>query len=121
MGMGKNNIFKMEGRAMLEDLRVAWGRRLRQVEIECDNALLVESLLANGYANSKMVELLLIHSILNREWKVRIHHVPRSQNMVADHMTRLAISSLPSLVVFEEPSISVQGLLLADKRSFHRS
>ncbi|MBA0800481.1 hypothetical protein Gohar_010910 [Gossypium harknessii] len=41
--------------------------------------------------------------------------------MVADHMTRLAVSSLPSLVVFEEPPISVLGLLLADKRSFHRS
>ncbi|XP_016673107.1 uncharacterized protein [Gossypium hirsutum] len=78
MRMGKDNIFKVEGRAVLEGSHVAWGRGLRQVEVECDNALLVESLLVGGYVNSKMVKLRLIRGILNREWKVRIRHVPRS-------------------------------------------
>ncbi|KAH1130708.1 hypothetical protein J1N35_002086 [Gossypium stocksii] len=103
MGVGKDNIFKVEARVALEGLHVAWGKRLRQVEVECDNALLVESLLAGGSINSRMVELRLIHGILNCEWKVRIRHVPRSQNAVADHMARLAISGPPSLVIFERP------------------
>ncbi|MBA0874949.1 hypothetical protein Goshw_024425, partial [Gossypium schwendimanii] len=41
----------------------------RQLDIECDNALLVESLLDGGAANSKMVELRLIHQLLCRSWK----------------------------------------------------
>ncbi|MBA0596567.1 hypothetical protein Gorai_013383, partial [Gossypium raimondii] len=32
-----------------------------------------------------MVEPRLIRGILNHEWKVCIHHVPRSQNVAADH------------------------------------
>ncbi|KAK5833904.1 hypothetical protein PVK06_017770 [Gossypium arboreum] len=116
VGMSKDNIFKVEARVV-----VAWGRGLRQVEVECNNALLVELLLVSGSIDSRMVELHLIHSILNHEWKVRIRHVSRSQNVVADHMARLAVSSPPSIVVFEESPISVQGILLADKRSFHGS
>ncbi|MBA0673785.1 hypothetical protein Goari_015412 [Gossypium aridum] len=68
-----------------------------------------------------MVKLRLIHNILNREWKVHIRCVPRSQNVVVDHIARLAVSGPPNLVVFEEPPISVQGLLLVNKRSFHSS
>ncbi|MBA0803182.1 hypothetical protein Gohar_013424, partial [Gossypium harknessii] len=51
----------------LKGLRVAWGIRLRQVEVECDNALLVELLLVDGSVNSRMVELHLIHGIFNRK------------------------------------------------------
>ncbi|MBA0747415.1 hypothetical protein Gogos_004329 [Gossypium gossypioides] len=42
------------------------GEGLRQVEVECDNTLLVESLLAGGSVNNRMVERRLIHGILNR-------------------------------------------------------
>ncbi|MBA0743215.1 hypothetical protein Gogos_005923 [Gossypium gossypioides] len=100
MGMGKDTIFNMEARVVLEGLRVAWGRGLRQVEVECDNVLLVESLLIDGSINSRMVELRLIHGILNREWNVRIRHVPRSQNAIIDYMAKFVISGPPSLVVF---------------------
>ncbi|MBA0757596.1 hypothetical protein Gotri_020683 [Gossypium trilobum] len=121
MGMGEDNIFKVEARVVLEGLCVAWGKGLRQVEVKCDNALLVESLLDGGSVNSRMAELRLIHGILNCEWNVRIRHVPRSQNAIVDHMARLVISGPPSLVVFEKPPTLVQGLLLADKRSFNSS
>ncbi|MBA0790527.1 hypothetical protein Gohar_015169 [Gossypium harknessii] len=114
----KNGLFKVntDGAVSLTNQQAASG-----VEVECDNALLVESLLDGGSVNSRMAELLLIHGILNSEWNVRILHVPRSQNAVVDHMARLAISGPPSLVVFEKPPTLVQGLLLADKRSFNSS
>ncbi|MBA0576880.1 hypothetical protein Golob_024236 [Gossypium lobatum] len=96
--MGEDNTFKVEARVVLEGLCVAWGKRLRQ----------------NG-------KLRLIHGILNCEWNVHIRHVPRFQNAVVDHMARLAISGPPSLVVFEKPPTLVQGLLLADERSFNSS
>ncbi|KAH1057400.1 hypothetical protein J1N35_035465 [Gossypium stocksii] len=65
--MSKDNIFKVEARDVLESLHVVWKKRLRQVKVECDNTLLVESLLASESVNNRMVELRLIHGILNRE------------------------------------------------------
>ncbi|MBA0717178.1 hypothetical protein Golax_005015 [Gossypium laxum] len=47
-----------------------------------------------------MVELRLIHGIINCEWNVRIRHGPRSQNAVTNHMAKLAVFGPPSLVVF---------------------
>ncbi|MBA0770378.1 hypothetical protein Gotri_019027, partial [Gossypium trilobum] len=35
-----------------------------ELELECDNALLIEIILAGGAANSKLTELRLIHNML---------------------------------------------------------
>ncbi|MBA0632510.1 hypothetical protein Godav_001236, partial [Gossypium davidsonii] len=69
MMIGKDTIFRIEARSILEGLRIAWEKEFRQLDLECDNALLVESLLDGGATNSKMVELRLIHQILCRSWK----------------------------------------------------
>lgn len=67
------------------------------MELECDNVLLVETLLASEAANSRMVELRLIYGLLCRRWKVRIKHVRIIQNEVADHMTKLARTRPPKV------------------------
>ncbi|MFQ6641195.1 hypothetical protein Gotur_014995 [Gossypium turneri] len=41
--------------------------RCWNVEVECDNALLVELLLFDGGANSNIVELRLLHQVLHRK------------------------------------------------------
>ncbi|MFQ6660555.1 hypothetical protein Gotur_029032 [Gossypium turneri] len=61
---GKDTIFRTIARAILEALIIAWENGFRQLDLECDNALLVETLLAGGAANSRMVELRLIHQLL---------------------------------------------------------
>ncbi|MBA0604815.1 hypothetical protein Godav_017450 [Gossypium davidsonii] len=101
----KNGWFKLntDGAVSLTNQQAA-----SEVEVESDNALLMESLLDGGSVNCRMAELRLIHGILNCEWNVRIRHVPRSQNAIVDHMARLAISGPPSLVVFEKPPTLVQ-------------
>ncbi|MBA0712820.1 hypothetical protein Golax_011895, partial [Gossypium laxum] len=45
MALGRKMPFKIEAKAILEGLRLAWEKALRQIELECDNAFLVESLL----------------------------------------------------------------------------
>ncbi|KAK5844301.1 hypothetical protein PVK06_000437 [Gossypium arboreum] len=55
----RETIFRVEVCAMLEGLRIAWGKRFRQLELECDNALLVETLLAGGVGNSLKMRLLI--------------------------------------------------------------
>ncbi|MBA0863938.1 hypothetical protein Goshw_027659, partial [Gossypium schwendimanii] len=63
-GNGQGQYFQGGRKSYVEGLRVAWGKGLRQVEVKCDNAFLVESLLASGSVNSRMVELRLIHGSL---------------------------------------------------------
>lgn len=75
MAMGEGSIFQVEARAMLEGLRLAWGRGYRKVEVECNNSLLVNLILVRATDN-KMLEVRLIHGMLNRSWDIRIRHVP---------------------------------------------
>ncbi|KHG24416.1 hypothetical protein F383_07301 [Gossypium arboreum] len=46
MMVGKETIFLFEVRAMLEGLRIEWEKGYKKLELECDNALLMEFLLA---------------------------------------------------------------------------
>ncbi|MFQ6622119.1 hypothetical protein Gotur_003182 [Gossypium turneri] len=56
----------VEVKAMLEGIHLAWNKGFQKLELECDNALLVEIILAGGAANSKLMELRLIHHMLIR-------------------------------------------------------
>lgn len=114
MRIGKKSIFKIEAWAMLEGLRIAWDKGFTQIELECDNALLVELLLAGWHADNRLVELSLAPQLLSKNWKVRICHIPRSLNEVADHMEIGTVCGLALLQWFEEPSSSMVNLLLAD-------
>ncbi|MBA0755525.1 hypothetical protein Gogos_021086 [Gossypium gossypioides] len=45
MVLGKDEVFKIEARSMLERLHLLWDKGYRQVELECDNTFLVEIIL----------------------------------------------------------------------------
>ncbi|MBA0799638.1 hypothetical protein Gohar_010142 [Gossypium harknessii] len=51
MRIGKDSVFKTEVRAILEGLNLAWGFGFRQLELECDNALVVGIILVGGAGN----------------------------------------------------------------------
>ncbi|MFQ6664626.1 hypothetical protein Gotur_031679, partial [Gossypium turneri] len=57
LNRGKDLDFKIEVRVILEGLRLAWEKGIQQLEIECDDALLVEMIVACGAADGKMLEL----------------------------------------------------------------
>ncbi|KAH1045567.1 hypothetical protein J1N35_036351 [Gossypium stocksii] len=46
---------------MLEGLHLAWNKGFQKLELECDNALLIEIILASAAADSMLTELRLIH------------------------------------------------------------
>lgn len=85
-------LFKIEVKAILEGLNIAWDSNFRQVEMECDNTLVAETILPDGTTNNSMSELRLIHQFFSRNWRVHLRHIPRDHNKVADH-----IAKLPSL------------------------
>ncbi|MBA0814285.1 hypothetical protein Gohar_020125 [Gossypium harknessii] len=90
MSLGKESIFKVETRAMVEGLFIAWEKGFKRIEVECDNALVIELLLAGGGANSSLVE-------------------------VADYVSKCAAVDFLILQLYEEPLVSIQDLLLADR------
>ncbi|MBA0754604.1 hypothetical protein Gogos_021310 [Gossypium gossypioides] len=83
---------------MLEGLFFAWDKRFRKVKVECDNALLVELLLSGG-------------------GEIRIRHILRTFNGVADHMTKCANTSSSLIRLFRSPLASVMNLLGSDHMS----
>ncbi|MBA0865453.1 hypothetical protein Goshw_012342 [Gossypium schwendimanii] len=101
MAVGKEMPFKIEARSILEGHHLAWEKRLKQVELECDNALLASIFVGSN-------------------WKIRVRHVPIAHNEVAYHMTKCVNSCFMSLTVFDEPPVSIQELLLADCNSSSR-
>lgn len=107
MMIGKDTIFRIEARSVLEGLRVAWEKGFRQLDLECDNALMVESFLAGGVANSRMMELCLIHQLLCRNWKVQVRHISSSHCEVIDHMAKTATVGFTSSQLFDKPPILV--------------
>ncbi|KAG8480229.1 hypothetical protein CXB51_024845 [Gossypium anomalum] len=64
ISIGEGTIFQVEERAMLKGLHLAWNKGFRKLELECDNALLIEIIIAGGAVNSRLTKLRLIHHML---------------------------------------------------------
>ncbi|KAK5795011.1 hypothetical protein PVK06_036265 [Gossypium arboreum] len=103
MKLGKDSIFKIEAKALLEGLLISWRKSYQQLEVECDNALLVELILAGGVAYSHLTEMYLIHHLLSRNWKVLVRHILMSQTIVANHMAKCMMTNSTKIHWFEKP------------------
>ena len=56
-----------------------------------------------------------IKGIMQRAWNVKIAHVFRESNQVADFMANLGVNMQPGLVVFDEAPSETMNLLLNDR------
>lgn len=108
MNFGSESIFKVEARAMLEGLFLAWDKDFKKFEVENDNASLVEGV------NSRLVEVCLLHPMLRRDWEIRVRHVSRNANDVADTMAKHMTIRDSMLQLFQEPPTVVNRFLQKD-------
>lgn len=92
MSFGKETVFKVEARSMLEGLLIAWDKGYYKIEVECDNELLIQILLSGEGSHSDISELCLLHLLLQRKWEVRLQSIRREQNVVAEHMAKYTSS-----------------------------
>ncbi|KAH1130454.1 hypothetical protein J1N35_001832 [Gossypium stocksii] len=109
MTLRKDEVFRIEARSMLEGLQLAWDKGYQQVELESDNALLVELMLVGNSTASHIVELHAIHKILHRNWKVQIHHISKTHNEVADFIAKHVALRFISIQVFSIPPQAIRG------------
>lgn len=99
---------------MLEGLRLVWDKGFRKIELECDNSILVRDYPCRGAANCTMMELRLVYDMIIRAWDIRIQHISRDQNTVADCLTKVVSPILSRLILLDEPPLSVREYLLVD-------
>lgn len=113
---GTDSGFKVEAWALLEGLLLAWDKGFRKVEAECDSVLLVHLITSGGRAHSSLVELRLLHQVVQRQWEVPLCYIPKTLNRVADHMEKINMPSNGLLRIFHLLSSSVLHLLDDDRK-----
>lgn len=72
---GNESILSMEARAMLEGLHLAWAKRVKKIEVESNNVLLIELLQSGGKIYNSLVEVQPIHQILQRDWETKLRYI----------------------------------------------
>lgn len=110
MRFGNESIFKVEARDMLERLFLARNKGYKRVEVESDNALLVELLHSRGGVSSNLGEVRLIHQLLQRNWEIYLRHVTRNVNKTADIIAKLIDFRNSSLRVFSAPLLALLAI-----------
>ncbi|MBA0792797.1 hypothetical protein Gohar_017265 [Gossypium harknessii] len=84
---------KVEAIAILEGLKLVWDQGFRKVELECDNAMLIE----------------FIRNVKSR-------HIQKDANKVADCIAKANGGVMDQLIIFEDSSRYVRNLLEEDIR-----
>ncbi|KAH1073440.1 hypothetical protein J1N35_025768 [Gossypium stocksii] len=98
-----DEIFMIEARAIVEGLKLAWLEGYKQVEINCDNGMLIDTI-CNGFAPiSNIAEVRLIHEWYSKDWKVMFKHVGSGCNKVADCLAKSAVGRINQVVRFSDP------------------
>ncbi|KAH1081882.1 hypothetical protein J1N35_021643 [Gossypium stocksii] len=114
MVTGMDEVFIIEAIAIVEGLKLAWLERHKQVELNCDNRILINTI-CNGFAPiSNVAEGRLIHEWYNKDWKVTFWHVGRGCNKVADCLAKLTVGRVNQVIRFSKPPQHVLRLLEED-------
>ncbi|MBA0735284.1 hypothetical protein Gogos_019146 [Gossypium gossypioides] len=88
--IGSATVFQVEARAPLSaGIRLAWEKGSRRVEVESDNALLINAICSGYAARNSLSEVGEILRLSTSKWGVIFRHISRQQNLVADGMARL--------------------------------
>ncbi|KAK5845809.1 hypothetical protein PVK06_002038 [Gossypium arboreum] len=94
MVIGMADVFQVEVRVVVEGLKQAWMKGYKQVQINYNNALLIDTI-RNGFASiSNIREVRLIHEWCHKDWKIKFRHILRESNKVADYLAKAAIRGL---------------------------
>ncbi|KAE8670570.1 hypothetical protein F3Y22_tig00112124pilonHSYRG00058 [Hibiscus syriacus] len=108
--IGRCSILHTElwGGGVLDGLSLAWRSGVRHVEVEMDNSEAV-TLLDSSSCHRDGSIFRKICKILNLDWNVKIYHITREANSVADAMARPCRSSTIGLTLMLQSHSDVAG------------
>ncbi|KAK9139538.1 hypothetical protein Scep_009219 [Stephania cephalantha] len=113
-GSNKSNLIA-ELMSMKEGLDLAWALNYKKLVVESDSLEAIE--LIKGKVRERYYVAALVadcKKLINQDWSVRIVHITKEANQVADHMANLAVDSSFNYETMASPPDSVQPFLLAD-------
>ncbi|XVF40762.1 hypothetical protein PTKIN_Ptkin01aG0141200 [Pterospermum kingtungense] len=114
--IGSCNAVEAELWAVYQGLRLAWIEGFRKVILESDSAMVVRWMNEGDVSNLTLRNLLqLCMSFLRKDWEVKILHVYREQNRVADLLAKLSTSSDRGMEVLVQPPLGVIQALVDDQ------
>ncbi|CAI0459471.1 unnamed protein product [Linum tenue] len=96
MNLGKCTITRAEIWGALKGLEIAWDAGYRRVELQLDSQTAITLLQDTGSHSHQHASLTLaFQSLLRREWEVRITHIYREANFLADCLAHKGHSLSP--------------------------
>ena len=85
-------------------MSLAWDLGLKKVQIETDSTCVVEMILHHSITvNRHKYIISRIRALMNNQWEVRLHHIFRESNMVADRLADLAKNFHPGCHRLQQP------------------
>jgi len=97
-------------------LELAWRDGISQLCVESDSKLLVDMITNNCKMNGTTLVLIRrIQNILNRNWKIQVHHTLREGNRSVDWLANFSLTMDSwNLILLETPSTELNSLLFDD-------
>lgn len=94
---------------------MAWQSGIHWLQVEVDSLCVYQMVAKSCRLNNKFSPLIWsIKEFLKRDWHIRINHIYREANYVADHMANLTLSFSLGLYMFMISLESVKPLLFHD-------
>lgn len=75
MTVGLIDILQVEAKNCTRSLKLAWDRGFRQIELECDDVMLIEFIWNGWVSVSNVNEIRSIHWWCLKYWEVKFKHV----------------------------------------------
>ncbi|KAG7557993.1 Ribonuclease H domain [Arabidopsis suecica] len=96
-------------------LLISWEKGYRRVELEVDSELVV-GFLRSGVSDAHPLAFLvrMCHDFISRDWLVRVTHVYREANRLADGLANYAFTLQLGILSFDYCPDVVHSIMLAD-------
>ncbi|CAN1189170.1 Putative ribonuclease H protein At1g65750, partial [Linum perenne] len=93
MNLGKCSITRAELRGAVSGLQLAWERGYRKIQLQLDSQCAVQLLQGDDLEDrAHAATIIMARELLRRDWEVRILHVYRESNHVADYLANIGHS-----------------------------
>ncbi|KAL4281492.1 hypothetical protein GQ457_03G010450 [Hibiscus cannabinus] len=113
--LGSCSVIMAELWATHDGLLHAWRLGYRKVELESDSRQVVDILKCDSLDLIDSAVVTLVHELLRRQWEVRIRHVRREANSVADKLAKLMRGQPRSETLYVDPPAEVSEAFLQDQ------
>ncbi|KAJ8749887.1 hypothetical protein K2173_013802 [Erythroxylum novogranatense] len=119
--LGICSVTNAELWGLLDGLQIAWSLGTNKVEVESDNMSVIQWL--NNHNQESMDNALIcsIRELMSRSWHVKLHHVFREGNAIADAMARIRPEVSLGMMVFQQPSEVIVPTLNDDRMGVSRT